>query len=452
MAEADESSTGPLADPPTTFGGIVRQLGPGLIIAASIVGSGELVVTTKLGADIGFQLLWFIILGCLIKVFVQIELGRYAIARGSTTLQALDSLPGPRLGVGWMVYVWLLMFIATFFQLAGMVGAIARVFQLGGLNLSKTQAAVMTSVSCSVLLALGRYRWIEKLSALMVSLFTLLTILAVLVLHWTPYAVTLEDLREGLRFQLPERFTIAFAAFGIIGVGAAELIYYPYWCLEKGYARNAGPCDGSEAWGRRARGWMRVLRADAWFSMVIYTTATVAFYLLGATVLHRKSIPIDNSNLIDNLSLMYRESFGMAGLWCYLLGAFVVLYSTVFISSASGGRLCADVMRLLGFVRSEDTRRYDQLVWTWSVLLPLVFLLLYVLFGNPLDLVLMGAVGQAVMLPLLCGATLYFHHARMEPALRTSRFWTLLLWLASLCISVVALYELVQKLRQFWAD
>ena len=162
-------------------------------------------------------------------------------------------------------------------------------------------------------------------------------------------------------------------------------------------------------------------------------------------------MPNDNSNLIDNLSHMYRESFGMAGLWCYLLGAFVVLYSTVFISSASGGRLCADVMRLLGFVRPEDTRRYDQLVWTWSVLLPLVFLLLYVLFGNPLDLVLMGAVGQAVMLPLLCGATLYFHHARMEPALRTSRFWTLLLWLASLCISVVALYELVQKLRQFWA-
>ena len=31
-------------------------------------------------------------------------------------------------------------------------------------------------------------------------------------------------------------FTVAFAAFGIIGVGASELIYYPYWCLEKGYA------------------------------------------------------------------------------------------------------------------------------------------------------------------------------------------------------------------------
>ena len=55
---------------PTTFGGILRQLGPGLIITASIVGSGELIVTPKLGASAGFTLLWFIILGCLLKVFI----------------------------------------------------------------------------------------------------------------------------------------------------------------------------------------------------------------------------------------------------------------------------------------------------------------------------------------------------------------------------------------------
>ena len=51
---------------PTTFNGIRKQLGPGLIISANIVGSGELIVTTKLGADVGFIMLWFIILGCLI--------------------------------------------------------------------------------------------------------------------------------------------------------------------------------------------------------------------------------------------------------------------------------------------------------------------------------------------------------------------------------------------------
>ena len=36
---------------------ILRQIGPGLIITATIVGSGELIVTPKLGASAGVTLL-----------------------------------------------------------------------------------------------------------------------------------------------------------------------------------------------------------------------------------------------------------------------------------------------------------------------------------------------------------------------------------------------------------
>src|SRR6187402_564514 len=84
-------------NPPTTFSGILRRLGPGLIIAASIVGSGELIGTTKTGADAGYSLMWLILIGCVIKVFVQVEFGRYAVAEGVPTIEALDQIPGPRL-------------------------------------------------------------------------------------------------------------------------------------------------------------------------------------------------------------------------------------------------------------------------------------------------------------------------------------------------------------------
>ncbi len=87
-----------LREPPRTLAGTIRQIGPGLILAASIVGTGELINTTSLGAKAGFSLLWLILLSCVIKVFVQVELGRYAITHGKTTLAAFDSLPGPRLG------------------------------------------------------------------------------------------------------------------------------------------------------------------------------------------------------------------------------------------------------------------------------------------------------------------------------------------------------------------
>ena len=108
---------------------------------------------------------------------------------------------------------------------------------------------------------------------------------------------------------------MAFAAFGIIGVGASELIYYPYWCLEKGYARYIGPRDDSPAWRVRAAGWLRVLHADAALSLLIYTGATVAFYILGAAVLHARGAQVTDRELIETLSQMYRQTLGPAGSW-----------------------------------------------------------------------------------------------------------------------------------------
>lgn len=97
-----------------------------MILAASIVGTGELINTTSLGAKAGFSLLWLILLSCVIKVFVQVELGRYAITHGKTTLAAFDSLPGPRLGVSWLCWLWLVMMLTTQAQIAAMEGTVGQ--------------------------------------------------------------------------------------------------------------------------------------------------------------------------------------------------------------------------------------------------------------------------------------------------------------------------------------
>ncbi len=104
----------------------IRQIGPGLILAASIVGTGELINTTGLGAKAGFSLLWLIVLSCVIKVFVQVELGRYAITHGKTTLAAFDSLPGPRAGASWLCWLWLIMMLTTQAQIAAMEGTVGQ--------------------------------------------------------------------------------------------------------------------------------------------------------------------------------------------------------------------------------------------------------------------------------------------------------------------------------------
>ncbi|MCA9168233.1 MAG: Nramp family divalent metal transporter [Planctomycetales bacterium] len=429
--------------PPHGFMAILRQLGPGLIIAASIVGSGELIVTTSLGAKVGFTLLWFIILGCLLKVLVQIEFGRYALAHRETTLQALDKLPGPRLKVGWLIYLWLFMYVATFCQVAGMIGALADAFRFAGATWNSHAISLLIALSCSLLLIIGKYRMVERTSTTMVAAFTVFTIFAVGGLYWTDYPITMQDIMSGLSFQLPQdgKFTTAFAAFGIIGVGASELIFYPYWCLEKGYGRSVGANDGSPEWADRARGWMRVLEADAWVSMLVYTGATIAFYLLGAAVLHGKSVQITNAELIPSLSHMYLETFGKAGLWIFLVGAFIVLYSTVFIATASNARLFADLMAMIGVIRDRESSTYQNVIRLACGLLPVLYFVILVYIARPLDLVYWGALSQAFMLPALCIAALYFHHYRMEYALATSSFWTAMLWIAAILMTCTGFYQ-----------
>lgn len=433
--------------PPRHFGGVLRQIGPGLIISAVIVGSGELIVTPKLGAEEGFRLLWFIILGCLLKVFVQIELGRQAVLHGQSTLVGLNTLPGPRAVASWVLWLWLAMYVSLVFQVAGMVGGVARVLTLGGLNLPINLIAGLIGGGTAVLLVVGRYAMIEWLSTAFVAIFTVATMLAVAMMQRTEYAVTGAQLAQGFSFGLPDKLVTAFAAFGIIGVGASELIYYPYWCLEKGYAKNIGPDDGTPEWRENARGWLKIMRLDAWVCFTLYTTTTLAFYLLGAAILHAKQVQVDNSKMIETLSLMYREVFGEWSFWMFLVGALAVLYSTIFGATASNARLAVDALDLFKVKHYRDPAERARWLKYACVALPVAFTTVFILVGAPVSLVFVGAVGQGLMLPFLAGAAIYYHFKNPHRDLRAGGFSVGCLVVASGLMTALGAYQVYNAVK-----
>src|SRR5262245_19027393 len=131
---------GDLRDPPQSLWSALAQIGPGIILAGSIVGSGELMLTTSLDATYGFTFPWIVLFSRSVKLFVQIELGRYAISSGKPTLSALDELPGPRWRVHWLVWWWFAMLLATVSQLGAMVGGVAQALNLAMPGVSKSVA------------------------------------------------------------------------------------------------------------------------------------------------------------------------------------------------------------------------------------------------------------------------------------------------------------------------
>ena len=453
-----------IKEPPNSLFRALRQIGPGLILAGSIVGTGELISTTALGAEQGYVLLWLILLSCVIKVFVQTELGRYAITHGKTTLAAFDTLPGPRLGTSWMGWLWLFMMLTTQAQIAAMEGLVGQAAHAAFPAASARMAgwagsldprwgdflaarpehiwATLTGLAAITLLLSGGYKRLETITTTLVAIVTLMTVGCVVGLAWTPYPIDTDALKHGFDFALPTAgVALAFATFGITGVGASELFAYPYWCIEKGYARNAGPRTEDDGWARRARGWMRVMQLDAWFSMVVFTLATVAFYLLGAAVLKPQHLDPKGGEMIPTLATMYVAPLGPWTRPAFLIGAWAVLFKTLYVATAANSRLTADFLDLAGLWRQSGPKARDRTVRAFCVFYPLLALGLYYALREPKLLVKIGGYAQGLMLPLIAGATLYLcrrdSDRRVAPLFSTE----ILTWFAFFAISAVSLYS-----------
>jgi manganese transport protein len=460
--------------PPKSLLAALAKIGPGIVLAGSIVGSGELILTTSLGADWGFVFLWLILFSCVIKVFVQIELGRYAISSGQPTLTALDSLPGLRVGTHWLVWWWFFMLLASVFQLGAMVGLVGQAVHMAFPEISPAIAdalgtiapplaeairqrpehpwSVATALAAVLLLLSGGYKRLEWVTTALVAGVTLITVGSVAMLARTEYYVRPADIQEGFSlavFQLPPAaIAAAFAAFGITGVGASELYAYPYWCLEKGYARSTGKRSDDPAWAERARGWLRVMILDAWVSMVVFTVATVAFYFLGAAVLHRQiqeglmQTP-KGPKMILTLSEMYVHIFGGWTKIVFMIGAWAVLFKTLYVASAGHARLSADFLSLAKFVRYDAPGLRHRWIQRFCVFFPMLALVLYLSFREPKLMVTIGGYAQGVTIPIIAGAALYLRYFRTDPRLAPSRWSDFWLWVAFVLISVVAIYAVV---------
>jgi Mn2+/Fe2+ NRAMP family transporter len=437
-----------VVEPPRTLGGAIRRIGPGMILAASIVGSGELIATTTLGAQVGYTALWIIVLSCIIKPVVQAELGRYTIASGETCLEAFNHFPGPRLfRVNWIVWAWVLMVLMTLLQVGAMFAGVSQVMNLL-IPAVPVAAWVLIFLGLTLLLLLGGgYGRIEHLAMVKVGLFTMLTFLAALLLLRKPEYFSWAAIGEGFRFRLPGAgLGTAVAVFGITGVGAAELVMYPYWCVEKGYARFAGEFERSSGWRERAFGWIRVMHVDIVASMIVYTIATIAFYLLGAGVLHAMGLVPAANDMIVVLSNIYTQTLGPWSLWLFYAGAIATLYGTIFAATAANSRVFADLARLMGLFAATDYPRRVRFRNAFVILLTAVPVVLYFLLASPVKMVIAGGLAQAMMLPVIGVATVYLRHRRVPREIAPPGGVTLFLWFAMLVMVVLMGYYVLVTL------
>ncbi|MEC7556872.1 MAG: Nramp family divalent metal transporter [Planctomycetota bacterium] len=431
--------------PPKTWGGMLMAIGPAIVVSGSVIGSGELINVPIQAAKFGFVLFWAVILSCLIKYFLQVELGRYCLVHNRTTIQALNQVPGPKFrGTGWIGILYIFGYTISVVTVGGIMAATAGLFTsvmpLGSdANTSTIGWGLIIFAIVGGVLWFSLYGALEKLIAFLVCGFSLSVVVALLLLIFSPnpkYPLTMADVTSGMTFSLGEpaqRGAILFAVIsllGALGTTANEMFMYPYWILEKGYGDNLGSPD-DEGWVDRAKGWIKVLQLDAGVATLLAGVITAAYFLVGCAILHKKGEVPSGMKVVEQLSQIYTETYGAWSYGVFMFGGFCTLFSTIVVVVAASGRMWTDLLSSMGTFEYENPtarRKYNRIFQNIYLAAFLGLTIYSSVFGaNPAELVILGQwVNGVFNTPLLMIGVLYLAY-QTDKRLRMSTVTSLLL-------------------------
>ena len=435
-------------------------IGPGIIVAGSVIGGGEVINTPVQAAKFGFVLLWAVILSCLIKFFLQVEIGRYCLVNRRTTIEALSECPGPRLGrLSWLPLAYMAAYTISLTSAIGIIGGLAGLMQrLAPISDDDSSGVrywgVLVVAAAGLLLSSSAYHRLEKSVSLMVGGFCLSVLVALFLIQGTDYRITSRDVLSGLTFSLGDQPQLAAYALislmGALGTTANELFMYPYWLLEKGYGADI-PSRRDGARLARARHWIRGLYLDAGFATILATVVTVAFYLLGSAILHRRGLEPHGSAVVAEISAVFTQTYGQWSYALYVAGAFCALFSTVVVVAAATGRMWGDMLSVLGFVDRGDVAALSRIHRTVQLVYLAGMLAAFLLIDEaPAKLVIFGQFFAAVVnTPLIMFGICWL-------AFRTERELRMPWWMAiGLIVSVAVVTSCVlggAAIERGWLD
>ncbi|MBU6535866.1 Nramp family divalent metal transporter [Streptomyces sp. NPDC057245] len=432
MADTTGNTTGagvPVGTGPAPRKSSWRYIGPGIVVAATGVGAGDLVATLIAGSNFGYTLLWAAVIGCLVKISLAEACGRWHLATGRTLFDGWASLGR-----------WTTWFFAIYAVIWGFVyGAAA--MSSSALPLQALFPDVMglewwgiaSGLVGLVFVWFNKYNVFEKVMTVLVGVMFVVTVY--LAIRVTP---NLGDAFAGLLPVLPDEKDSVLNTLGLIGGvgGTITLAAYGYWVNAKGWTNT---------------GWMKVMRLD---NRVAYATTgifVIAMLFVGAELLHSANIAIASGDKgLIQLGDILEQQYGTATGKLFLIGFFATSFTSLIGVWHGVSLMFAD---FLARQRGEREARADELAsgrreksWTFrAYLLWLTFPPMILLFQDePFRLIIIYGVLGAAFMPFLALTLMWLLNSS-----RTPREWRNG-GLSNGMLAIAGLLFLVLCVKQIW--
>jgi len=307
--------------------GLLTLIIPGILVAATGVGAGDLATASLTGSQLGLAVLWAVVVGGFLKFILTEGLARWQLVTGETFLEGVAHRFG--MMVGWLFLPYL--FLWSFFVGSALMSAcgvtlhaIAPLFDTAADG--KIFWGIVSSVVGLAMVWTGGFRLFEKVMGVCIGLMFISVIVTAILLWPGTREVVSGLVIPTIPDKSGEGIAWTVALIGGIG-GTLTMLSYGYWIREK---------------GRVAADAIKVCRIDLAAGYSVTILFGLAMVMIGSTI----EIEGEGAGLLVALADRLEAPLGSGGRWMFLIGAFGAVFSSLLGVWQAVPYLFADIWRL----------------------------------------------------------------------------------------------------------
>lgn len=326
----------------------IHAIGPGLIVGALVFGPSKLTITSKMGANFGYDLLWVIT----IAIFFMAVYTLIAERIGLTTDKSLLTLIGEKWGKKFATLVGVGVFlVCTSFQTGNSVGVGIAIGELTHTS-NNIWILCFNCVGIALLFFRNFYKVLEKVMLFLIAMMLL------------AFLITLFEVSPSLNkvitgFVIPKvpsgsmGLIIAFMAscFSIVGA-----FYTSYLVQER---KKAEKVSGD-----------KISRNSSLTGIIVLGVLSAILMICAAAILQPMGIEVKTAT---DMSLALRPAFGEAASAVFLIGLFAAGFSSIIGNATVGGSLMSDALGYGSSFSSNKTKLLIAIVMAIGTIIALLF-------------------------------------------------------------------------------
>ncbi|MCW5979020.1 MAG: Nramp family divalent metal transporter [Bryobacteraceae bacterium] len=400
------------------------RVAPGILLAATGVGAGDILTTSLAGSEVGLALLWTVAAGATLKYFLSEGVARWQLATGATLIEGWISRLGP--WIRWVFGGYLFLFTISVggALVTGCGIAMGGLLPLGDPVTSKIVWGIVHSMAGLALAWRGSFRLFEIVMSILTGMMFVTVVITAIVIRPGAGSVA-----SGFLPAIPPGGgPWVLAVMGGVG-GTVTLLSYGYWIREEG---RSGLAD------------LKVCRLDLGLGNAITAVFGISALIIGS----RLELEGQGAALATQLADQLAAAVGPWGRVAFLFGLWGAIFSSLLGVWQSVPYMFADFReRSRAADRAPDLRRTRAYR---GYLLFIAFVPLVALWRPVRDIQLIYGIVASCFLPLLALTLLIMNTRERWVGRAFTSHWVVNAALAAALVffSVVGGQELLEQIRR----